>query len=466
MSIFLKKYLAEKLSTQKMGGSLARLSATLAKSTIDLNPHQIHAALYAFNSPLARGAILADEVGLGKTIEAGIILSQLWSENRKRILIVTPASLRRQWQDELLIKFGLESEVWDGPSFLNQVNAGNKIPLTYEGIFIISYHFAYSHLELINKQPWNAVVIDEAHRFRRVYRGRDASKMAYDIREAIKNKPKVLLTATPLQNSLEELYGIVSFIDDKLLGTPYSFRSKFVEPIKKQTDFAAQRLDELKRMIRGESDEDPNAISGVITRTLRKQVLEYVPFTERSSFTFDFTPTDEEVELYESVSAYLQRPDIAAVVSTQRNLMILVYRKLLASSSFAIAATLKRLYENLEQELELREEEKNGNDESLPNPESVEDEGLEDEYEESELEGSEQTDKKKKQRVDKTVTDDFIKAEITELKGYYSLAKRIRDNSKGLALIKALQGLFAQAASKGWPQKLSYLPNPQGRRNI
>src|SRR3989339_109498 len=99
MSQFLKRYLAEKISLQKMSGSLDRLSSVLAESTIDLNPYQIHAALYAFNSPLSRGAILADEVGLGKTIEAGIIISQLWAEEKRRILVLCPASLRTQWQD-------------------------------------------------------------------------------------------------------------------------------------------------------------------------------------------------------------------------------------------------------------------------------------------------------------------------------------------------------------------------------
>ena len=224
MSVFLKKYLAEKVTLQKMAGSLNRLSSILAKSTIDLNPYQIHAALYAFNSPLSRGAILADEVGLGKTIEAGIIIAQLWAEGKRKILIMAPASLRKQWQDELLSKFGIESEIWDGPSFNAAVNSGEKVPFTYDGVFIVSYHFVYSHLGLIKKQPWNVVIIDEAHRFRRVFKGRDASKMAYDIREIIKDKPKVLLTATPLQNNLEELYGIASFIDDKLLGSPYSFK--------------------------------------------------------------------------------------------------------------------------------------------------------------------------------------------------------------------------------------------------
>jgi len=347
MSVFLKRYLAEKINSQKMAGNISRISSVLAKSTIDLNPHQIQAALYAFNSPLSRGAILADEVGLGKTIEAGIIISQLWAEGKKKILIMCPASLRKQWQDELITKFGLESEVCDGLSFLEKVSNNGKVPLTYEGIFIISYQFAYKHLSLIEKQAWGVVIIDEAHRFRRVYRGRDASKMAYEIREIIKDKPKVLLTATPLQNNLEEIYGISSFIDDKLLGTPYSFKTRFVEPIKQQTKKSEICLDGLRKLLKGEENSDDFSVTGIITRTLRKQVLEYVPFTDRTSTTFDFTPSDEEFELYEKVSAYLQRPEVAAIVATQRNLMILVYRKLLASSSFAIAATLKKLMENL-----------------------------------------------------------------------------------------------------------------------
>jgi len=449
MSIFIKRYLAEKITSQKMAGNLSRLSSVLAKSTIDLNPHQIHAALYAFNSPLSRGAILADEVGLGKTIEAGIIIAQLWAENKKRILIMCPASLRKQWQDELLTKFGLESEVWDGPSFFENVNSGEKTPLTYEGIFIVSFQFVYTHLKLIEKQPWNLVLIDEAHRFRRVYRGRDASKMAYEIREIIKDKPKVLLTATPLQNNLEELYGISSFIDDKLLGTPYSFKTKFVEPIKQQSELAKERLEELCKLIRGEEGSDGFSISGIIIRTLRKQVLEYVPFTDRTSVTFDFTPNDEEFDLYEKVSSYLQRPEVAAIASTQRNLMILVYRKLLASSSFAIAGTLRKLIDNLKKELELRVQDK----EMLVNSETIEDEGLEEELEEAELEGIEQKTKKEKQRVNKKFTDENIKTEIEELEEYYKLATKITRNTKGEELIKSLQQLFTRAKKESWPQK-------------
>ena len=449
MSLFIRRYLAEKISSQKMAGDLSRLSSVLAKSTIDLNPHQIHSALYAFNSPLSRGAILADDVGLGKTIEAGIIIAQLWAEGKRKVLILCPASIRNQWQDELLTKFGLISEVWDGPSFSHKVNSGGKTPLTHDGIFIVSYQFVYSHLGLIQKQPWSLVVIDEAHRFRRVYRGRDASKMAYEIRKIIEDKPKILLTATPLQNNLEELYGIASFIDDKLLGTPYSFKTKFIDPLKEQSNIADIRLNELRKLIKGEEGDDNFSISGIITRTLRKQVLEYVPFTDRTSLTFDFTPTEKEVELYEKVSAYLQRSEVAAIVATQRNLMVLVYRKLLASSSFAISATLKRLIENLKQELKLRNKEK-AIETIVKNDD---DDAFEEELEEYEFEVLINDVKKEKQRVSQSFTNEAIKDEIKELEEYYSLAMGISVNTKGEELIKALQNLFADAKKRRWPQK-------------
>jgi len=413
---FLQRYVAEKITLQKMAGSISRLSSVLAKATIELNPYQISAALYAFNSPLQRGAILADEVGLGKTIESGIIISQLWAEGKRRILIIAPASLRKQWQDELSNKFGLNSEVYDGPSFIEKINNGEKIPLTYEGIFIVSYQFAYARAGLIEKQSWNAVFIDEAHRMRRVYRGRDASKMAYEIRKIISDKPKVLLTATPLQNNLMELYGIASFIDDKLLGTPYSFKTRFVDPLSEINEANKGKLKELRLLIKGEESNDPMSVSGILIRTLRKEVLEYVRFTNRTSMTFDFTPSYQEVDLYEKVSSYLQRAEVAAINTTQRNLMILVYRKLLASSSFAIAGTLKKLIESLEKELKLRVKEEESRTKPEIAPEEAEDEGIEEEVEDADVEMSEQPAKAEKPRIDtEKFSAEDIQKEIEEL---------------------------------------------------
>ena len=98
------KYYSYELSKRCSSDSAEKFGATLLDAKVDLNPHQVEAALFAFKSPLSKGAILADEVGLGKTIEAGILLSQKWAEGKRRILIISPSSLRKQWSQELADK--------------------------------------------------------------------------------------------------------------------------------------------------------------------------------------------------------------------------------------------------------------------------------------------------------------------------------------------------------------------------
>lgn len=444
LNVFELKYWAEKISLKKSAGQLERLSSLLARSTIDLNPYQIQATIFAFNSPLSRGAILADEVGLGKTIEAGIVLSQLWLEDKKRILLIVPASLRTQWREELETHFGLQSTILDSEYFEGQINRGEKVPMTHDGIYIASLPFVYKRIKLVQKQPWNLVVVDEAHRLRRVYRGKDASKMAFALREAIADKPKLLLTATPLQNNLLELYGLVSFIDDKLLGNVYHFKTRFVDKIIQSPSLKNETLKLLRQIIVG-NEYDNFSPSGVITRTLRRQVKEYVKFPPRNSLTQDFTPTEKEQDLYEKVSAYLQREHIAAIETTQRNLMVLVYRKLLASSSFAIAPTLKRLYERLEEELRLREQESAN--------ETIEEvEAIEEEVEAEELEIIEK--KLSRTRISADFNDEQLESEIQELKEYYQLATSIKQNTKGEALIRAIIKIFELAKKKRWPEKV------------
>jgi superfamily II DNA/RNA helicase len=444
LNFFALKYWSEKISLKKSAGQLERLSSLLAKSTIDLNPYQIQAAIYAFNSPLARGCIFADEVGLGKTIEAGLVLSQLWAEGKRRILIIVPASLRTQWKEELETHFGLKSTILDTKYFDKEINQGNKTPFTYDSIYICSLPFTYKRMPLIKKQPWSLVVVDEAHRLRRVFKGKDASKMAFALREAIEDKPKLLLTATPLQNSLLELYGLASFIDKKLLGNYYHFKTRFVDKVAENPSLKNETLKILRNIVIGDA-KDNFSPTGIVIRTLRNQVKEYVPFTQRNSITQDFTPTQEEEKLYEKVSEYLKRKNIAAIETTQRNLMILVYRKLLASSSFAITPTLKKLYQRLEQELNLRKTETESKKNKI---EDFDEDSLN--IEEIEVNES----KVSRGRVSKNFSNEEITKEINELKEYYNLAKSIKRNTKGDALIKATANILKMAKEKKWPQKI------------
>src|SRR5580704_14454025 len=160
------KYFAYELTKQCAADSVEKIAASLADAQVDLNPHQIEAALFAFRSPLSKGAILADEVGLGKTIEAGILLAQHWAERRRTLLVICPANLRKQWSQELLDKFFLQSVILEAKTFNEALRAGNLNPFQQSKIIICSFQFASSKEPYLRTTSWNLVVIDEAHRLR------------------------------------------------------------------------------------------------------------------------------------------------------------------------------------------------------------------------------------------------------------------------------------------------------------
>jgi len=324
------KYIAYELTRRFPSGSSQKFNVALMDAQVDLNPHQVEAALFAFKSPLSKGAILADEVGLGKTIEAGILLSQLSAERRNKLLIICPANLRKQWSQELKDKFFLESIILENKSFKEFTKASKKNPFDQNKIVICSYQFARAKADLMQLVTWDLAVIDEAHRLRNVYKPNN--KIGNAIKEALSHSRKALLTATPLQNSLLELYGLVSIIDEHTFGDIKSFRSQFLKTVD------------------GENYQDlRDRLKSVCIRNLRRQVQEYIRYTNRIPLTIKFEPSDEEHKLYEDVSDYLQRELLYALPAGQRHLMTLILRKLLASSSFAIAGTLNNLIIKLNQ---------------------------------------------------------------------------------------------------------------------
>jgi ERCC4-related helicase len=416
-------YWATALTLRGSGGSLDRLSQSIASAKVDLNPHQVDAALFAVRSPLSKGAILADEVGLGKTIEAAIVIAQRWAERKRRILLILPATLRKQWQQELLEKFSLPTLILETRSFNLAKRSGHSNAfLQKDQIVICSYQFAAVKAAEVRSVPWDLVVIDEAHRLRNIYKG--SNRTATAIAEATSHAPKILLTATPLQNSLMELYGLVSVIDPHVFGDANSFREQFVKA-----------TNEIQRNV-GLKDR----LQPICTRTLRKQVLEYVRFTQRIPITQDFTPTDTEQELYQLVSAYLQRPTLFALPVGQRHLITLILRKLLASSSFAIAGTLRTLVERLES--------------IKAKSAATADDITEDDFEAKEEYQEEWSEQEETEVVPQPVLDfRLLEKEIGDLQGFLKLAQSVSVNAKGDALLKALETAFEKAVALGAARK-------------
>ncbi len=165
------KYFAYELTKRCPSDSLEKLAGAVASAQVDLNPHQVDAALFAFHSPLSKGALLADEVGLGKTIEAGLVISQRWAERKRRILIITPSNLRKQWHQELSEKFFLPCTILESRSYNASIKVGQFRPFEIQDSLVIcSYQFARNKASDVQNIPWDLVVIDEAHRLRNVYK--------------------------------------------------------------------------------------------------------------------------------------------------------------------------------------------------------------------------------------------------------------------------------------------------------
>lgn len=405
------KYFTHELTRRHSSDSLQKFAASLSDAQVDLNPHQVEAALFAFRSPLSKGAILADEVGLGKTIEAGILISQKWAERKRKILIIVPSSLRKQWNQELMDKFFLPSIILETKSFNQEIKNSNLNPFRQDDIVICSYHFARAKDVYIKQIEWDLIVIDEAHHLRNVYK--NTNKIANAIKSAVALSPKLLLTATPLQNSLMELYGLVSIIDDYTFGDLTSFKSRFARLTNNDN------FDDLKERLKP-----------ICKRTLRRQVLEYVKYTNRIPITQEFYPTENEQRLYDLVSDYLQRPNLYALPASQRQLMTLILRKLLASSTYAISGTLEALGNKLDAIVE--------NQEVMPLLEEKISEDFEilDEIKDEWAEDDEEAEEKKTYTPEEIKS---IKEESRSLKEFHSLAKSIKKNSKGEVLITALK---------------------------
>lgn len=407
------QYFAWLLTRRAASDTVESLASTLVDSQVDLNPHQVEAALFACRNPLSRGVILADEVGLGKTIEAGLVISQRWAERRRKILIIVPANLRKQWHQELQDKFGLQGLILEAKSYNAIRKQEQRNPFLFVSSPIIcSYQFAKAKADDVKGIDWDLVVLDEAHRLRNVYK--TSNIIAKTLKEALSRvHSKALLTATPLQNSLLELYGLVSFIDDRVFGDLDSFRSQFTG---KEQSFSSLR----------------DRLAPLCKRTLRKQVQPYVSYTARKAIVQEFTPSSEEQELSKLVADYLRRPNLKALPEGQRQLISLVLWKLLASSTHAIAGALETMAKRLQGVL----------DEVTEVPDLADE--LDEDYESLD----ETADEWDGQDPDTTATGrnerDAIAREIEELRHFKTLATAIRDNAKGKALLTALDHAFAE----------------------
>ncbi|MGH1348200.1 MAG: SNF2-related protein [Nannocystales bacterium] len=342
-----RRFACEELVRLRRADEQRRYLASQRSARIDPNPHQIEAVIFALQRIPKGGCILADEVGLGKTIEAGLTLSQLLAEGASRILLLTPKPLLGQWRDELLALFGITA----------REGASEETGFEGPGVFIAGREYAGSEVgaaAIGGSGKFDLCVIDEAHEiFAGIYRRydrqgglRDGSRYARTaarVKHALLGTPMLLLTATPIQNTLTEMWGLVQYVEPTgtLLGDLGTFRSVFCDG-------------DDRRIRPGQDDELKRRLATVCQRTLRRQAQTFMAkaFTQRTARLFEYSMSPDEAQLYEDVTQYLLDPKTLAFRGTHRRLLLIGFHRRMGSSVVALADSLQAVADRLRRKLE------------------------------------------------------------------------------------------------------------------
>ena len=393
----------------------------LLDTHIEITPHQVNAFCSAVKALKTGGIILADEVGLGKTIEAGLVLKYMIDSGAQKIMLTMPASLRKQWEVELNEKFNLSSDVVKiiDRAALNFNPIGLKDHYLLDKsklcVVITSYDFSSKLMKMFPSVKWDFLVIDEAHNMRNIFHGTKRAKRLYDLTKGV---PKILLTATPLQNRLTDLYGLATFIDGRIFGSEKAFVKQY-ETTKNYTL--------LKKNL-----------SPILYRTLRADVQKYIKFAKRECRTFTFELSRDEMCLYARVNEFLQRPHLYSLPDANRNLLTLVVRKLLASSSFALIETFETIRTRLQKLYE-----------GTKATDASEDFDFFLQYLEDEIDDIEE-----EEDPDVVFEKQQIEEELREVEAIIADAEKITENAKMKALREALDAAFTTQKEQGIPEKV------------
>lgn len=419
-----RRYLAEQLVRLRRADEQQRYAAAQRQGRIDPNPHQIDAVIFALKRFPEGGCILADEVGLGKTIEAGLVVAQLRSEGAaSRVLLVVPKPLLGQWQDELYRLFGI------------QAVEGRLEPGGFSGaeVFLVGREVAGSErgAEFLREtEPFDLCVIDEAHEvFANIYRRFDKegdyrsdspeARIADRVRSFLRHTPVLLLTATPIQNNLTELWGLIQYVEPTgtLLGNLRTFREVFCDG-------------DDRTLVRGQDDELRRRIETVVQRTLRRQAQDFLerPFVARHAQIFEYSMTAREKLLYDQVTAYLLEPQLFAFRGNQRRLLLIGFHRLMGSSIAALTASLRKVAARLERMLAGH----------TPDQANTLLEDLEDDEIQLEPEGEEKA----------TIDLKLVEKELERVRSFITLAETLRRDSKADKLLDVMRVIAERPAGR------------------
>lgn len=302
-----------------------RLLPVYSQGSINVYPYQIAAALFAMRNPYQKGVILCDEAGMGKSHEAMLIASEMWYEGKTKILIAIPHfNLLMQWAEMIEEKYSIPFLV-----------AGNPDILDFEGIVLVTNEYLIQNVETFGKINWDTIIFEEANILSTVYqdentfRGSAGSKQAKILKDFSKNTFKILLTGTPIEKNIMDLYGLIYFIDENLLPDPEAYMKRYLRRPENYPELAEK-------------------VSKYCFRTLRSQAKRYAKIPERRHITLEYEGSDEEKRLYELLNMYIEKPDKKAFPQMDKYDLALMLLGSAASSSVTIRQSLKNIIIRLE----------------------------------------------------------------------------------------------------------------------
>lgn len=265
-------------------------------------------------------ALLADEVGLGKTIEACMLITEFVLRGMtRRTLVIVPAALVGQWHAELLEKFGLEARSTDEAVFRSDPEAAWR---DASGVIVASLQLVRSarHGKLVREQKWDLVIVDEAHHIK------NRETAGYQLIDALKSRYLLLLTATPVENSLDELYNLVTLLRPGQLATPAVFRREFLS---KGDPFSPRNREKLRALLRE-----------VMIRNTRALAGRAIELPLRFAQTVVIEPLAVEDALYAAVTRAVRAAASDADATERMALRLLLERA--GSSAEAVCESLQR----------------------------------------------------------------------------------------------------------------------------
>lgn len=313
------------------------LSSAFASSDIKIYPFQIAAAAFALRSPYQKGAVLCDEAGLGKSHEAMLVITQKWLEGYNRILLVTPnADLLRQWTELIDLHYTVpyivltNREEWQA-----NISGDNPNAFVQNAVIVSTYDFAADNESAAKEVNWDLTVFEEANALSSVYH--EDNKQARSLKRIAGDSFKLLLTGTPIEKNIMDLYGLIWFIDETVLPKEQDFLSRYLRKPENYPELAER-------------------VSRYCFRTLRSQAKGCAKVTGRNLITYEYEPSQKERQLYDLLYDYINKPNKIAFPEMDKYDLALRLLSLQSSSTAAVLQTVKGIVKRLETQSDAYEE--------------------------------------------------------------------------------------------------------------